>query len=107
MQKSEQQWQLIDCKGVQPKRRMQHASDFFGGIMLVMGGLVPENCFKVLDDFNLFDLYSKSWLGVQVRLKSDMSIFKSKSNVFEDKFQQNRDPKFLNERRSHRVCGVW
>jgi hypothetical protein len=54
--------------------------------MLVMGGLVPENCFKVLDDFNLFDLYSKSWLGVQVRLKSDMSIFKSKSNVFEDKF---------------------
>jgi hypothetical protein len=44
---------------------MHHADGVFGGVMLIMGGVNTESK-SVLDDFNLFDFGSETWLKTRV-----------------------------------------
>lgn len=53
---------------------MHHAAAVLGGIMLVMGGVNTE-AKTVMDDFNLFDFQSESWLEVRMRKASDRTKF--------------------------------
>lgn len=56
---------MIDGKGIAPKRRMHHAEAVLGGVMLIMGGINTE-AKTVLDDFNLFDFCSETWLETRI-----------------------------------------
>jgi len=47
-------------------KRMNHASDIFGCIMVVHGGFCGEEK-RTLDDFALFDFYLKKWIKSRVR----------------------------------------
>lgn len=75
-----------------------------GGIMLVHGGENLE--VKVtLDDFNLFDGRSETWLKVKMS-KPDQIEFKP-SCLFQNDFKRVKDSELLNERRGHKMCAVW
>jgi hypothetical protein len=47
-----------------PKKRIYHASACIGGLMLVFGGVNTETG-NVLDDYNIFDFISETWLKVR------------------------------------------
>ncbi len=48
-----------------PKIRMYHSAAVLGGVMLIMGGVNPETQ-TIMDDFNLFDFNSETWLKVRM-----------------------------------------
>lgn len=61
-------WVQPEQNGNLPKKRMAHGCSILGGVMLVMGGVNTE--FKtVLDDFNLYDFISSTWLKVSVSVQ--------------------------------------
>jgi N-acetylneuraminic acid mutarotase len=51
---TDQKWDKIESFGISPLKRMGHAGDTLGGVMLVHGGFNTE-AKVVLDDFNLYD----------------------------------------------------
>ena len=55
---------------------MYHASAVLGGVKLVMGGYNTE-AKVVLDDFNLFDFGSESWLKVNTVKAATKEVFVS------------------------------
>lgn len=58
-------WELVSAKGCYPTKRMSHGADVLGCVLLVMGGLSTESrC--VMDDFNLYDFYTETWLKVRM-----------------------------------------
>jgi hypothetical protein len=54
---------------------MHHAAAILGGIMLVMGGINTESK-SVMDDFNLFDFSSNTWIQVRMVKERDRTKFK-------------------------------
>ena len=71
-------WIKIEGKGQIPKRRMFHEARVLGGIMLLLGGVNTEARGAVLDDFNLFDFQSETWLDVVTVKYKDKTEFKSR-----------------------------
>ena len=68
------EWKLIDTKGIKPTMRQYHAGGVLGGVMLVVGGHNTE-AKAVLDDFNLFDFQSSSWVKVRMVKHSSRQQF--------------------------------
>eukprot|EP00347_Sterkiella_histriomuscorum_P019403 403341758 len=56
-----------------PKRRMHHAADVFGCILVVQGGISGEDK-SILSDFALYDLKRQSWLYLQSQNKSSKKV---------------------------------
>jgi len=58
-------WDKVEATGSIPNKRMYHSAGVLGGIMLVLGGVNTE-ARVVLDDFNLFDFNSNTWIKVRM-----------------------------------------
>jgi hypothetical protein len=81
--KTDSHWAQIDGQGSVPKRRMHHATAILGGILLVMGGINTESKL-VMDDFNLFDFASNTWIQVRMVKERDRTKFKPKCFIQND-----------------------
>lgn len=77
----------------------------FGGLMLVHGGFNTE-AKVVLDDFNLFDFKTQTWLKVRMVRKQGRLEF-SPSCLYSNDLTRKKDHLILNERRDHQISAVW
>ena len=94
-------------KGNVPKKRMQHAAACMGGIMLLMGGFSTE-AKVILDDYNLFDFQSESWLKVRTTKATDGKVFSATSLNFALKDEVAiLDADTPSGRKLHKICSVW
>ena len=84
---------------------MNHASGCLGGIMLVMGGVNTE-ARSTLDDFNLFDFQTETWLQIKTVKYDTRKEFRPQC-LYENNFTRKKDPQLINERQNHQMCAVW
>ena len=78
-QSKTQEWRQILFQGMIPKKRIYHASACIGGLMLVFGGVNTETG-NVLDDYNIFDFISETWLKVRTVKAQNGEKFKPQCN---------------------------
>lgn len=57
-----------------------------------------------MDDFNLFDFNSETWL--KVRMTVDGRVFTPQC-IYQNDLNRKKDPRIINERKLHKMCAVW
>jgi hypothetical protein len=76
-----------------------------GGIMLVHGGYNTEG--KVtLDDFNLFDFDTKSWVNTEALTNGIFLESKAKFGVDKSKVMK-LDESIIGQRQMHSICAIY
>lgn len=73
--------------------------------MLIMGGINTEAKI-VLDDFNLFDFCSETWLETIIIANESRAKFTPQC-YYENDLNRKKDPCHLHERKLHKICAVW